>query len=183
MKQQPARKQPALVVMDLQRGMFEGAGGPLHEAEKLLRRVGAMIAKARLRGQPIIFVRHDGGPGDELERGTALWPIHPRVAPLSGPGIDEPIVDKTQPSAFAKTDMKKVLQARGIESLVICGAQSDCCIAATAKAARKAGYAVTVVADAHSTFDSRHGKAKDLRAAVNAELAGMGIELVTAKGF
>ena len=72
---------------------------------------------------------------------------------------------------------------RGIESLAICGAQSDCCIAATAKAARKAGYRVTVVADARSTFDSRHGKAKDLRRAVNAELAGVGIELMKATEF
>ena len=172
-------KQAALVVIDLQRGMFEGASGPLDESEQVLARVNGMLAKARARGQPVIYVQHDGGPGDELQRGTALWPIDARIAPKDG----EPIVEKTEPSAFENTDMTKVLKARGIESLVICGAQSDCCVRATAKAAHEAGYGVTVVKDAHSTFDSPEGKAKDLRQAVNDELAAAGIKLMQAAAF
>lgn len=172
-------KTSALVVIDLQRGMFEGADGPLDEAETLLARIGAMIATARQRGQAVIFVRHDGGSGDELQRDTPLWPIHPKVAPMEG----EPIIDKTQPSAFEKTDLKKVLQAGRIETLVICGAQSDCCVLATAKAAQENGYGVTVVSDSHSTFDTREAKASALRAEVNAELKAAGIGLMEAKGF
>lgn len=172
-------KQAALVVIDLQRGMFEGASGPLDEADALLARVTGMLAKARARGQPVIYVQHDGGPGDELQRGTPLWPIDARVAPKDG----EPIVEKTEPSAFERTGMTKLLKARGIDSLVICGAQSDCCVRATAKAAQEAGYGVTVVKDAHSTFDSSEGKAKDLRQAINDELAAAGIELLPAAAF
>ena len=54
---------------------------------------------------------HSKGDGGGLAGGSALWPIHPRVAPKG----DGPMVDKTQPSAFVKTDMKKVLKARGGE--------------------------------------------------------------------
>jgi nicotinamidase-related amidase len=172
-------KQAALVVIDLQRGMFEGAGGPLDEADTVLARVAGMLAKARARGQPVIYVRHDGGPGDELQRDAPLWPIDARIAPKDS----EPIVDKTEPSAFENTDMRELLKARGIDSLVICGAQSDCCVRATAQAAHQAGYGVTVVKDAHSTIDSPEGKAKDLRQAINDELAAAGIGLMPAAAF
>jgi nicotinamidase-related amidase len=172
-------KQAALVVIDLQRGMFEGASGPLDEADTVLANVAGMLAKARARSQPVIYVRHDGGPGDELQRDTPLWPIDSRIAPKDG----EPIVDKTEPSAFEKTEMTKVLKARGIDSLVICGAQSDCCVRATAKAAHEAGYGVMVVKDAHSTVDSPDGKARDLRRAINDELAAVGIKLMPAAAF
>jgi nicotinamidase-related amidase len=54
----------ALMVIDLQVGMFNGVQiAPIPAGEALLTRVGAVIARARLAGVPVIYVRHGGPPG------------------------------------------------------------------------------------------------------------------------
>ena len=59
--------QAALLVVDLQRGMFNGERlPPIHAGEALLARVRALIAQARGTGVPVVFVRHGGGPGHLL---------------------------------------------------------------------------------------------------------------------
>ena len=89
----------ALLVVDLQRGMFNGERlPPIHAGEALLARVEALIAQARGAGIPVVFVRHGGGPGHLLESGTANWQIYPAIAPAAG----EAIVEKHTPDSFTK---------------------------------------------------------------------------------
>ena len=47
-----------------------------------------------------------------------------------------------------------MLQARGIDRLVICGLQTDYCVNATVRQAHALGYDVVLAADAHSTVDN-----------------------------
>ena len=68
----------ALLVIDVQNGMFPFKP---HDAEGLLSRIATLQERARAGGTPLIFVRHGGGPGHELEKGTEGWHFHPRVAP------------------------------------------------------------------------------------------------------
>jgi nicotinamidase-related amidase len=136
-----------LLVIDLQRGMF---GASPHDGEALLSRVAQLLERARSRGIDVLHVRHDGGPGDDLERNTPGWDIHPAVAPQG----DEPIIDKDRCSAFDATDLHEKLQARGITRLVIAGMQTDYCIDTNCRAAHGLGYAVSLVSDAHTTFDN-----------------------------
>ena len=42
---------------------------------------------ARKAGTEIIYVRHDGGAGDQLESGTEGWKIHEAVEPKTGERI------------------------------------------------------------------------------------------------
>ncbi len=84
----------ALLVIDLQRGMF--AATTPYDGEAVLNRVAGLLDRARASGIPVLHVRHDGGSGDDLERGTPGWEIHPAVAPKDG----EPIIDKDRCSAF-----------------------------------------------------------------------------------
>lgn len=137
----------ALLVIDLQRGMFTQAQAP-HEGEAVLARVADLLRRARGARVPVLHVRHDGGAGDPLERGTAGWEIHPAVAPRA----DEPVIDKDRPSAFAGTDLHARLAALRVDRLVVAGMQTEFCIDTNCRVARELGYAVVLVADGHTTF-------------------------------
>ena len=139
----------ALLVVDLQQGMFSQKQAP-HEGEAVLARVASLLGRARAAGVPVLHVRHDGGPGDPLERGIVGWEIHPAVAPRD----NEPVIDKDRCSAFDRTDMQARLAVLGIGRLVVAGMQTEFCIDTNCRAAHALGYAVILVSDGHTTFDT-----------------------------
>lgn len=141
----------ALVVIDVQQALLYPPAGPaLAGAERLLQRIGALIAAARSRGLPVVFVRHDGGKGDDLEAGTPGWDLHAALGRRS----NEPIVEKRHADSFRDTELSQVLRRAGIERLILCGAQSDFCVDTTCRRAASEGYQVVLAADAHGTFDN-----------------------------
>src|SRR5208283_2845429 len=72
----------ALLVVDLQLGMFNGERiAPIHAGEMLLTRVRDLLVQARRSGTPVIHVRHADPVGELLEHGTPNWQIHPSIAP------------------------------------------------------------------------------------------------------
>ena len=138
----------ALLVIDVQQGMF-GAVQPFH-GEEVVARIAGLIARARAAKVPVVFVQHDGGSGDELDKNGPGFPFHPAVAPLAS----EPVTIKRRSSGFYQTDLDDKLKAIAIDTLVICGLQTEYCVDATVRSAFERGYRVTVAADAHTTFDS-----------------------------
>jgi len=64
------------------------------------------------------------------------------------------IIQKTTPDSFFNTSLDEELKSRGIEDLYITGIQTELCVDTTCRRAFSQGYKVTVVSDAHSTFDS-----------------------------
>jgi len=168
----------ALLVVDMQRSMFEltpaVADGPT-----LIATLEGLIARARAAGAPVLYVRNCGGPGDPDAPGTTGWELSPALPRLSA----EPIVDKKQPDAFEGTNLRTLLQSRGIRRLVVAGLQSEFCIAATCRGAHARGYTVTLVEDAHGTDDTPDGgpTAREITARENAALLADGaVELVAA---
>jgi nicotinamidase-related amidase len=139
----------ALVVIDVQQGLF-ACKAPLYRSDDLLQNIAGLLARARAAGVPVFHVRHDGGPGHLLARGSAGWPHHSAVAPQAG----EAIVDKRQSSAFHDTDFHRRLQASEIDRLVVAGIQTEMCVESTCRAAVALGYQVVLVSDAHTTFDT-----------------------------
>ena len=166
----------ALLVIDLQKGMFT-AGPEPYEGAAVLSRVAGLISRARDQGVPVLHVRHDGGAGDPLQRETPGWEIHPAVAPRRG----EPVIDKTRCSAFYDTSLQKELERRGIRRLVIAGMQTEYCIDTSCRAARDLGYEVVLVKDGHTTFDSSVLQAERIIAHHNQTLNSGGfVDLVEA---
>jgi nicotinamidase-related amidase len=138
----------ALMVIDVQQGMFGGVQPFCGEA--VVARIAGLIARARAAKVPVVFVQHDGGPGDEFDSNGPGFPFHPAVAPLAG----EPVTVKRRNSGFYQTDLDDKLKTAGIDALVICGLQTEYCVDATVRSAFERDYRVTVAADAHTTFDS-----------------------------
>jgi nicotinamidase-related amidase len=166
----------ALLVIDLQRGMF--AATDPYDGEAVLNRVAGLLDRARASGIPVFHVRHDGGSGDDLERDTPGWEIHPAVSPKDG----EPIVDKDRCSAFDATDLHERLRVLGLERLVIAGMQTEYCIDTNCRAAHGLGYRVALVSDGHTTFDNSTLSAKQIVAHHNLTLRNGGfVELVEAE--
>jgi nicotinamidase-related amidase len=82
------------------------------------------------------------GSGRFVE-GSAGSEVHPAVAPKPG----DVMVTKHRVSAFAGTDLDMVLQANGVETLVLAGIATSGVVLSTVRHAADADYRMVVVAD------------------------------------
>jgi nicotinamidase-related amidase len=136
----------ALVIIDVQLGMFDASEEPpVPGGERLLENIRSLIDEA---GVPVIYVQHCEA-GGTLEEGTEGWKIHLSIAPLEG----DLVVKKRTPDSFLDTVLREELGSRNIEDLVLTGLQTEFCIDTTCRRAFSLGYDVTLVKDAHGTWD------------------------------
>ncbi len=63
-------------------------------------------------------------------------------------------IRKKATDSFHQTDLHAVLQAKGVQNLIICGFQSEFCVDTTTRRALALGYPVVLVSDGHSTMDN-----------------------------
>ena len=158
----------ALVVIDVQKAMFENPASLPFEGEAVVERIAGLIAKARAQGAPVFFVQHDGGPGDPFHAAAPGFAFHDRLTPQ--PGDD--VTVKTKSSAFHGTDLDAKLKRAGIERLVITGMQSEYCVTSAIRGAYERGYTLILASDAHTTFDTKIAKARDIVAIINDTTSG-----------
>lgn len=164
--------QRAIVVVDLQNEYLPAGKLPLAGIDAAVANAARVIAAARAGGALVVHVRHEN-PAEApfFAAGTPNVAIVPAVQPLDG----EAVILKHRPNAFHGTGLEAVLDAAGVEAVVVVGAMSHMCIDATSRAAADLGYAVTVVHDACATrdlaFDGRTVPAAEVQAAFMAALA------------
>jgi nicotinamidase-related amidase len=156
----------ALLVIDVQKGMFSVPAFQPFDGEAVVARIAQMIAAARASGTAIFFVQHDGGPGHPLSAECAGFPFREEVAPRT----NDIVIVKRRCSAFQDTALEEKLRAAGIDSVIVCGMQTEYCVDTAVRAAFERGFAVTLVADAHTTGDTAVLHAKDIVAHHNATL-------------
>lgn len=137
----------ALIIIDMQTALIQGH--PYNEI-KVIDNIKRLIHSCRQNAIPVIYVRHDGGKGDELEKGTKGWQIYSEIAPLEG----EKVIDKNYNSAFRHTDLHKHLQTLGAKHIIMCGMQTEYCFDVSCKVAFEYGYKVTIAKDTTTTFDN-----------------------------
>ena len=171
----PAASAP-LVVIDLQTTMFDGvAEPPIHDADGMVERVRSLLDWARASGRKVAFIRHDGPEGDPLAPGAPGWPVWPAL----GQASDEPTFSKNVGNAFSNPGFCTWVDEQQAGEVILAGAQSDYCVAATLKGAHARGLGVTVVSDTHSTVDANGETAAAIIARKNAEFASAGAWLLT----
>jgi nicotinamidase-related amidase len=141
----------AVVVVDLQNDYWPSGKWPLVGIEAAAANAAKVIEKARSDGDAVIHVRHEfaGPQAPFFAPGTPGAEINAAVRPVDG----ETVIVKNYPNAFRGTDLKRVLDQNGAEEVVVVGAMSHMCIAATSRAASDFGYATVVVHDACATRD------------------------------
>ncbi len=145
----------ALLIVDVQTALVNFH--PYKEVE-FLGNIQKLIDTARQNGMEVIFVRHDGGKGSELEYNTEGWQILSDIVPAP----EERIFDKKFSSSFRDTGLKAYLDGRGITSLILAGMQTDYCIDTTCRVAFEFGYNVIIPACATTTFDNSLATAEKL---------------------
>jgi nicotinamidase-related amidase len=165
----------ALVIIDVQQGMFM-LSRPLYEGDQVVGRIASLLNSAREQKVPVFHVRHNGGSGHILERGTAGWELHRAVMPKEG----EPIIDKWHSSAFRDTILDDTLKRSGVDKVVIVGMQTEYCVDSACRAAVALGYQVVLVSDAHTTFDTSVLSAAQIIAHHNLTLGGGFVEVAPA---
>ncbi len=166
----------ALVVIDVQKGMFAIPGFRLHDGEGTVARVATLLTRARAAGVPVFFVQHDGGPEHPLHPGKPGFPFHDAVAPEAR----EDVTVKHRGSAFHGTAFDAKLNSAGVDTLVVCGMQSEYCVDSAVRGAVERGYEVVLVADGHTTGDTRVLKASAIVAHENETLGGGYADVVPA---
>ncbi len=166
----------ALVVIDVQKAMFENPALQPFEGEAVVDRIAGLIGKARAAGARIFFVQHDGGPDGSFHPGRPGFAFHDKLSPL--PGDD--VTVKTKSSAFHGTGLDDRLKRAGVDQLVLTGMQSEYCVTSAIRGAYERGYRLILASDAHSTFDTKVAKARDIIAIVNETTSGSFAKLVSA---
>lgn len=159
----------ALLVIDVQRGLFDTAPRP-DEADAMVDRINALAARARAAGVPVVFVQHEEPPPSELAHGSPGWCLERRLVVES----TDAHVRKTTPDSFLRTDLGALLERWGTEQVVVCGYASEFCVDTTTRRAAALGYPVVIAADAHTTHDKPHATAAQIRAHHNATLPAIG---------
>lgn len=136
----------ALVLIDIQNDYFEAGLWPVSLMDRVAENAALLLADARQRGDLVVHIRHEAASDSApfFRPGTVGADLHVSVAPLA----TEAVVVKHRPNSFQDTDLGDRLQAAGITDVVICGAMTQMCIDATARAARDFGYVVHVASDA-----------------------------------
>jgi nicotinamidase-related amidase len=164
----------ALVVVDIQvdfaapHGLLGRYGVDLAPAEAAIDNCEKLVAAARGVGVTVALMRvvtspetdsralrtlmaRRGQPGGEAicrvaDGGADYYRIFPE------PGDIE--IAKLLYDSFHGTDLDARLRARGIETLVICGLTTDCCVDQTARSAFHHDYDVFLVSDASAAYEA-----------------------------
>lgn len=136
------RPNTALLVIDVQKGVVEGA----HARDAVVANVAALVGKARRERVPVVWVQHSD---EQLVKGSDDW----RIVPELSPGDAEPLVHKNYGDSFEDTTLETVLSGLTVGRLLVAGAASDACIRSTLHGALVRGYDTILVSDAHTTDD------------------------------
>ncbi len=139
-----------LILIDYQHEYVDGKldlGEPGVESVLIAKK---LLEKARKEGAPVFHVVHHGKAG-----GAAFNPETQNVNIISDltPDKSEPVIIKSLPNAFAKTDLVGKIHETGRTQLIFCGFMSHMCVASSVRSAIDHGFNNVVCSDACATRD------------------------------
>lgn len=141
----------ALLVIDMQVESFRDPAEK-HDPTGVVRRINELAAATRTSGGRVIFVQHDGPPGDEFEPNSEGW----RLLTSLERDPRDPVVHKRACDAFYETGLRDEIRNAGENHLLVTGNATEFCVDTTLRAAASLDFDVTAVADAHTTSDRAH---------------------------
>jgi len=156
----PERDASALVVVDAQQGLATALVG----VAAVLAAIADLVARARLAGVPVVWLRRVDAV---LRPGEPGWQLNDALA--SEPG--ELLIDHAWDDGFIETDLADVLGGLSAGHLWLVGLGSETAVLQTYLGALHRGFDVTLVEDAHAAanveFDGCELSARQVVALVN----------------
>jgi nicotinamidase-related amidase len=141
----------ALIIIDMQQGSFSAAS-PRYDASGLVQRLNRLADGVRATGGTVIFVQHDGPPGDPHHPEAPGW----RFLTDLDVRKEDAIVNKTSCDSFLDTSLDDLLRTRAIDRLIVTGCATDYCVDTTVRSALARGFRTIVPSDGHTTADRPH---------------------------
>jgi nicotinamidase-related amidase len=147
----------ALLVIDCQvdfgspEGEMARRGMDMTAPQAALAKVESLVEAARAAGVKVIFVRLLTQPGGD----EALCVEGTSGADFIGPQpqMDEAVVSKTRYSAFARTGLAEQLQATGVDTVVLAGLTTECCVASSAWDGFERDFHIVIASDACAAYE------------------------------
>ncbi|KAL2179647.1 Isochorismatase-like protein [Thermothelomyces heterothallicus CBS 202.75] len=179
----------ALFVIDVQNDLATDPATRIPHASRINTSGEKIIAAARAalqqaennnsssRLETIVFVQHEEKPEDgTLVRGSDPWKLV--FEPLPGDARERLVAKWTRDTFESNPDLASELKASGIEEIIAFGIQSECCVESTCAGALAAGFRVTLLSGAHSTYGNGAKKAEELEHEVEERLRLKGARVV-----
>lgn len=169
----PAAASSALIVVDMQngfvheRGSCATAGFPVAALAPSVAPCRKAVDIARRASVPIVFTRYTYR-ADFKDGGFMLREKFPMLADAKalvagswdqaileelGARPDDFIIDKNRPSSFHGTPLESYLRGLGVESVVVCGVTTNCCVETTVRDAAQRDLRTFVLSDAVAEWD------------------------------
>jgi nicotinamidase-related amidase len=144
--------QPALIVIDLQKGLRDVP--TVHPMNEVVGRAAALADAFRSYGLPVVLVNATGrAPGRTQEPSRMSGALPPEWAELmdelGAQGSDHRVSKQTW-GAFQGTDLDDYLRSVGATQVVVVGVATSAGVESTARAAYEHGYHVVLASDAMS---------------------------------
>lgn len=148
---------PALVVIDLQKGLM--AAATVHPLDEVVDRAARLAEAFRRHRLPVVLVNAIGRPAGRTEAGR------PRRADLTPPSDwadlvdeldarpDDHLVTKVRWGAFHDTSLDAHLRQLGVTQVVLAGIATSIGVESTARSAYDHGYHVVLAIDAMTDRD------------------------------
>jgi nicotinamidase-related amidase len=150
-KVQKKELKPVLLVIDIQNQFLSMV--PEREKEIALWMINASIRLFREHGFPVVRVYHtDLKYGPKPDSKAFEFPESIKIKP------DDLKITKNYPNAFKKTDLEKVLQKMGGNTLFLCGLSAVGCVLATYFGAMDLDYNVFMIKNALMSHNSTYTK-------------------------
>ncbi|MEO8884542.1 MAG: isochorismatase family protein [Mucilaginibacter sp.] len=148
----PIDKNTALVLIDLQKGIFQTPAA--HPAEDILKNCAALVAAFRDAGLPIVVVNVvPAGLWTKTRKVAASLPAqYPEgwneIVPEIKTRPNDIFITKPSWGAFNDTPLNDELQKRGVTGIVLAGISTSIGVEGTARQAVLHGYNLTFAIDA-----------------------------------
>jgi len=139
-----------LLIVDMQE--WTVSADQQHDLQGVVERTNRLAARVRSREGCVVFIQHDGAPGEEFEPFTSGWLVATSMQTDSA----DRYVRKTLCDSFYGTTLDATLFDLDVTRLLVAGWATEFCVDSTVRSAVSRGFAVVVAADCHTLHDRDH---------------------------
>jgi len=156
---------PLLMIIDMQKDFFQNETRLAEQSKTLIENINFLVSNFRKKGLPIIWIQQrmkadfSDAPLTNKKSGMSLVVEGTDGCKLLD-GLDFNDYDyqviKTRYSGFFKTNLEKILNNIGADTLIACGINSHACVRTTVIDAYQRDYEVVIAKNCVASYDNEH---------------------------